>query len=255
MHSYIDIHHFAPIPSYKPLVDLTPLIDDALFEQDALTIVGKQNFASFRVDIIKSMEIYYQLVGIVKIIHYFDTLAREWELFPAYDAQSKLIEESIRKFRAHYVNISLELHFQMLLDRDKITNVGLVVKFYTTLIWHGIITPIVSLEQIIKYSAYDRIETSDLFYYELAAYRYLIMCCCGKTTHFCNSATDKESDPVRIQHLENYHKENMIQQLFRIRRNESRSEFEKARLNFEQLTGEKFQMDHFSDHLSIVQKS
>jgi len=29
----------------------------------------------------------------------------------------------------------------------------------------------------------------------------------------------------------------------------------KARLNFEQLTGEKFQMDHFSDHLSIVQKS
>lgn len=191
----------------------------------------------------------------LKIIHYFDTLAREWELFPTYDTQSKLIEESIRKFRAHYVNISLELHFQMLLDRDKITNVGLVVKFYTTLIWHGIITPIVGLKQIIKYSAYDRIETSDLFYYELAAYRYLIMCCCGKTTHFCNSAIDKESDPVRIKHLENYHKENMIQQLFRIKRNESLPEFEKARLNFEQLTGEKFQMDHFSDHLSLVQTS
>ena len=185
----------------------------------------------------------------LKIIHSFDTLAREWELFPTYDAQSTEIRESIRKFRAHYVNISLEIHFQMLLDRDKMTNVGLLVKFYTALIWHGIIAPTDGLKQIIKYSAYDRIETSDLFYYELAAYRFLVMCCCDGADDFCVDKSQKESNPVRIKHLQNYHKENMIQQLFRIRRNESVPEFEKARLNFEQLTGEKFKIDHFSEHL------
>jgi hypothetical protein len=137
----------------------------------------------------------------------------------------------------------------MLLDRDKMTNVGLLVKFYTALIWHGIIAPTDGLRQIIKYSAYDRIETSDLFYYELAAYRFLVMCCCDGADDFCVDKSQKESNPVRIKHLQNYHKENMIQQLFRIRRNESVPEFEKARLNFEQLTGEKFKIDHFSEHL------
>jgi len=188
----------------------------------------------------------------LKIVHSFDLLAREWELFPTYDNESRLISESIRKFRAHFINISLELHFQMLLDSDKITNVGLVVKFYIALIWHGIITPLDGLKQIIKYSAYDRIEVSDLFYYELAAYRFLMMCCREDSDKFCPDTLFKESDPVRIRHLQNYHKENMIQQLFRIQRGEPAPEFEKARLNFEQLTGEKFKIDYFSDHLPKV---
>ena len=188
----------------------------------------------------------------LKIVHSFDLLAREWELFPTYDDESILISESIREFRAYFINMSLELHFKMLLDSDKITNVGLVVKFYIALIWHGIIAPLDGLKQIIKYSSYDKIEVSDLFYYELAAYRFLMMCCREDSNNYCSDTLFKESDPVRIKHLQNYHKENMIQQLFRIKRDESAPEFEKARLNFEQLTGERFKIDYFSGHLPKV---
>ena len=187
----------------------------------------------------------------LKIIHSFDTMAREWELFDKKDIKNHMVREAIRKFRAYYVNISLELHFQMLLGRDKITNVGLVVKFYTALIWHGIIFPIDGLREIIKYSAYDRIERSDLFYYELSAYRFLMMCCCGDGGDFCLDSSHKDIDPIRIVHLQNYHKENMIQHLYRIERDESAPEFEKAKLYFEQLTGSRFQVDHFSDRIPL----
>ncbi len=187
----------------------------------------------------------------LKIINSFDNMAREWELFDDGDTKNPQVREAIRKFRAYYVNISLELHFQMLLSRDKITNVGLVVKFYTALIWHGIIFPIDGLREIIKYSAYDRIERSDLFYYELSAYRFLMMCCCGDRGDFCLESDHRDIDPVRIRHLQNYHKENMIQHLYLIKRDESTPEFEKARLYFEKLTGNKFQIDHFSDHFSL----
>ena len=187
----------------------------------------------------------------LKIIHSFDTIAREWELFDKKDMKYHMVREAIRKFRAYYVNISLELHFQMLLSRDKITNVSLVVKFYTALIWHGIIFPIDGLRQIIKYSAYDRIERSDLFYYELSAYRFLMMCCCGDGGDFCLESSHKDIEPVKIKHLQNYHKENMIQHLFRIKREESVPEFEKAKLYFEKLTNNKFQIDHFSDQILL----
>jgi len=187
----------------------------------------------------------------LKIIHSFDTMAREWELFDKKDTKSHMVREAIRKFRAYYINISLKLHFQMLLSRDKITNVGLVVKFYTTLIWHGIILPIDGLREIIKYSAYDRIERSDLFYYELSAYRFLMMCCCDDESGFCLDDSRKDVDFTRVKHLQNYHKENMMQHLFRIERDEPEPEFEKAKLYFEKLTGSRFQVDHFSDHFPL----
>ncbi|MEA3490504.1 MAG: hypothetical protein U9R27_01245 [Campylobacterota bacterium] len=185
----------------------------------------------------------------LKIIYTFDTIAREWELFPAHDKQSLEIRESIDRFRTRFINSSLHRRFHTLLETDKISNVGFVVKFYTTLIWHGILSPLDGMRQIIKYSAYDKIVTSDLFYYELAAYRFLMMCCCGEIDGFCHENSIQESDPARIKHLQSYHRENMIQQLFRIKRNESTPEFDKAKLNFEQITGTRFQIDHFSGNI------
>lgn len=170
----------------------------------------------------------------LKIIHHYDTYAREWELFNcASDSlQSKKITRNISQFRERFLTDSLLEQFNRLIESDKIKNIGFVVKFYATLLWHGLLQPIDALKQIIKYSAYDKIKSSDLFYYELSAYRTFSM---------------KESNSVSVAHSKDFHRKNMIQLLFRIKRSESTYKFNKARLDFEHLTQTKFKFDHFSE--------
>ncbi len=172
----------------------------------------------------------------VKIINHYDILAREWELFNTEDNSEKceLVAHAIARFRGKYITPVLLEHFNQLLESNEIKNIGFVVKFYTTLVWHGLLRPISALRQIIKYSAYDRIKANDLFYYELSAYRFLLI-------------EQPHDDPVRIEHLREYYRKNMIQLLFRIRKNESAYKFHKARLYFEKLTQSTFKLDHFSD--------
>ena len=105
------------------------------------------------------------------------------------------------------------------------------------------------MKEIIKYSAYDKIEASDLFYYELSSYRFLILEHCESIDDCRKSLEEREVDPVKIEHYRNYHRKNMIQLLFRIRKHESVYKFQKARLYFEQLTQTSFKMDHFSGTL------
>jgi hypothetical protein len=173
----------------------------------------------------------------VKIINHYDILAREWELFNTEDnsEEYEVVASAIAQFRRKYITPLLLDYFNQLLESNEIKNIGFVVKFYTTLVWHGLLEPISALKQIIKYSAYDKIKANDLFYYELSTYRFLLI------------ERHDDSDPVKIEHLKGYYKKNMIQLLFRIRRNESAYKFQKARLYFEKLTQTPFRLDHFSD--------
>jgi hypothetical protein len=185
----------------------------------------------------------------IKIIHHYDILAREWELFSKEDDSGKSAEISrnITKFRTRFMGTSIQEQFNALLESDKIKNVGFVVKFYTTLVWHGLYRPMDALKEIIKYSAYDKIKASDLFYYELSAYRFLLIRRCESISDCSKDLTQRHHDPAKIQHLKNYHRENMIQLLFRIKRSESAYKFHKARLHFEQMAQTRFKIDHFSD--------
>jgi ppGpp synthetase/RelA/SpoT-type nucleotidyltranferase len=187
--------------------------------------------------------------NVIKIIHHYDLQAREWELFNKESDSPKNadIARSIARFREQFVNVSLQEKFNTLLESDKIKNIGFVVKFYTTLVWHGFLRPRDALKQIIKYSAYDTIKASDLFYYELSAYRFLIIRRCESINDCDKDLTERHTDPIKIEHYRNYHRKNMIQLLFRIRKSESAYKFHKARLYFEQLTQTKFKIDHFSD--------
>ncbi|MEA3418978.1 MAG: hypothetical protein U9Q90_06215 [Campylobacterota bacterium] len=185
----------------------------------------------------------------LKIIHHYDIQAREWELFSqkSDSPQSATIAGNISQFRARFVNNSLQNTFNRLLASNEIKNIGFVVKFYTTLVWHGLLRPLDALKQIIKYSAYDKIKASDLFYYELSAYRFLLIQRCETVSDCDKDLTQRQSDPVKIKHFKHYHRKNMIQLLFRIKRGESAYKFQKARLYFEQLTQSPFKVNHFSD--------
>lgn len=189
----------------------------------------------------------------VKIIHRFDVMAREWELFSNSDGPdlNAIIVEQIRKFRARFINRSLLTHFNTLLDSNKIKNVGFIINFYATMIWHGLYLPIDALKRIIKYSAYDKIDKSDLFYYELAAYRFFVLRHHEPLEDYDKKLQTSQFDAYKIKHYRNYHRENMINLLFQIKRQESVYVFEKARLQFEMLTGQIFKIDHFSD--TIIQ--
>ncbi len=185
----------------------------------------------------------------IKIIHHYDILSREWELFSQErdTEQDTIMAAKIARFRARFVTQSLHDQFHTLLESDKVKNISFLVKFYTTMVWHGFLRPIDALKQIIKYSAYDKIKASDLFYYELSAYRFFLIKRCETIRDCDRDLAQRHHDPVKINHYKHYHEKNMIQLLFRIKQSEPDDKFHKARLYFEQLTHGKFKMDHFND--------
>ena len=186
--------------------------------------------------------------NVIKIIHHYDLQAREWELFnkESDSPQNAELAKSIAHFREEFINVSLHERFNTLLESDKVKNIGFIVKFYTTLVWHGFLRPRDALKEIIKYSAYDKIKASDLFYYELSAYKFLYIRSCETISDCKYDLSERHSDPVKIKHYRDYHRKNMIQLLFRIRKSESAYKFQKAKLNFEELTQTSFKIDHFS---------
>ncbi|MEA1953699.1 MAG: hypothetical protein U9O24_04860 [Campylobacterota bacterium] len=187
----------------------------------------------------------------LKIIHHYDVLAREWELFNQEDENEAYCTmlAQIEQFKKRFISTSLYMQFNTLLESDKIKNIGFVVKFYTTLVWHGFLRPRDALKQIIRYSAYDKIKASDLFYYEVSAYRFLVIQRCESVEDCHKVYEERCSDEMRITHFKNYHRKNMIHLLFRIKRNESLYNFYKAKRYFEMLTQTEFKIDHFSDTL------
>jgi len=187
----------------------------------------------------------------LKIIHRTDVLAREWELLVNETPQEHAeIGRAVARFRERYVTPELLEHFQTLLENNKIKNVGYVVKFYTTLLWHGFILPLDALKQIIRYSSYDKIKTSDLFFYELAAYKFLVVDRCESLADCYLVKEERSLSETRRLHFEEFHRQNMIRQLFKIYKNEPRFTFLRAKFRFEQLTGTEFKMDHFSENIS-----
>ena len=184
----------------------------------------------------------------LKIVHRTDVLAREWELLVNESpSEHALIGQEVARFRKRYITADLLEHFQILLENNKIKNVGYVVKFYTTLLWHGFILPMDALKQIIRYSAYDKIKTSDLFFYELSAYKFLVVDGCESLEECQKPQKARNMSEIRRRHFEDFHRKNMIRQLFKIYKNEPRFTFLRAKFRFEQLTGTAFKMDHFSE--------
>jgi len=174
----------------------------------------------------------------IKIVHRSDIFAREWEIFAnETPKEQEYISSLITKFRARYINTDLLEHFNHLLEHNKIKNVGYIVQFYTTLVWHGIIKPKDALKAIIRYSAFSKITQSDMFFYELSAYKYLVI------------DNHQQSSPYTLKHIKDFHIKNMIRQLFKIYKEESRYEYLKAKYRFEHLCNIEFKLDHFSDIL------
>ena len=187
----------------------------------------------------------------LKMVHRTDVLAREWELLVNESPQEhRYIAKEVARFRTRYVTADLWEYFRTLLERNKIKNVSYVVKFYTTLVWHGLIVPMEALKQIIRYSAYDKIKTSDLFYYELAAYKFLVVDGCERLEDCIQEEDVRKMSEKRRGHFEDFHRKNMIRQLFKIYKNEPHFTFLRAKYRFEQLTGIPFKMDHFSESLT-----
>jgi ppGpp synthetase/RelA/SpoT-type nucleotidyltranferase len=183
----------------------------------------------------------------LKIINRTDVLAREWELLVNESPTEHVrIGKEVARFRKRYMISELVSQFHTLLEKNKIKNVGYVVNFYTTLLWHGFIVPLDALKQIIRYSSYDKIRTSDLFFYELAAYKFLAVDGCESLKDCSKEKADREMPTVRRHYFEEFHRKNMIRQLFMIYKNEPRFTFLRAKFRFEQLTGTEFRMDHFS---------
>ena len=179
-------------------------------------------------------------IAFLKIIHRSDIFAREWEIF-ANESPSlqQYISNQIAKFRDIYINQTLKEHFDNLIQDNKIRNIGYILQFYTTLIWHGIIQPKDALKHIIRYSAYSRINQSDLFFYELSAYKYLVV------------DNHQGYDEYRLNHLKDFHIKNMIRQLFHIHKEESIYKFLKAKYRFEHLCNVEFDLGHFSSIYSV----
>jgi len=187
----------------------------------------------------------------LKIINRTDVLAREWELLVNEPPEEHArIGREVARFRECYIVPGLVEQFHSLLEKNKIKNVGYVVNFYTTLLWHGFILPRDALKRIIRYSAYDKIKTSDLFFYELAAYKFLAVDGCESLEDCKRVKRERTMPEARRCHFEDFHRKNMIRQLFKIYRNEPRFTFLRAKFRFEQLTGTIFRMDHFSESVS-----
>ena len=217
------------------------------------------NFALFK-DVLEQLneltpeelsEIKADDAAFLKMVHRTDVLAREWELLVNEPPKehARIVKE-VARFRERYITPELLEHFETLLEHNKIKNVSYVVKFYTTLVWHGLILPLDALRQIIRYSAYDKIKTSDLFYYELAAYKFLAVEKCESLSACREKQGNRTMSKRRGAYFEDFHRKNMIRQLFKIYKNESHFDFLRAKFRFEHLTGTQFKMDHFSEKLS-----
>ncbi len=190
-------------------------------------------------------------IAYIKIIHRFDVLAREWEIFSerAGMLESAQIAEEIARFRNRYLTKELVDYFHALLQRDKIKEAPFLVQFYATLIWHGLYLPLDALREIIRLSAYEEIAKSHLFRYELAAYRFLVLQRCESVDECAKPLQERQLSERKIRHYAHYHRENMIQLLFHIEREEPENIFLKAKIAFEKITGELFRIKQFSEIL------
>ena len=235
-------------------------IKDVTYTYSTEPIIGYTEGLSFFESAITSMNrlseddlagLRYDSAAYIKVIYRFETMSQEWELFKsdADTVQGRSLVKEIELFRKKFIHASLLMQLETLLETDKITNVSFIVRFYALLVWHNICQPIEALRQIIKYSAYDKIKTSDILYYELAAYKFLVVNHCEKIDDCSVNPGIKAHGKNKIKHYKNYHRNNMIQQLFRIYKEESIYDFHKVRVHFEKLTQTTFKIDHFSDKI------
>jgi len=181
-----------------------------------------------------------------RTIHYFDRLARDIELSNDISTPINIegkevpIKELIQKFRIKYMNQHLVDEFISLLEgkrQNKMTNTSFILGFLSTLVINKLIRPIDILQKVVNLSSHDTIKASDIFLYEYAAYEFTLS----------NGFNDAYIDENTANHHRNYHYQNMINLLFRIKKEEDIYEFIKAKTYFNKIKDrDEFQEDYLS---------
>ena len=176
-----------------------------------------------------------------KTIHYLDKLIRDIELshsenliIRGLNGKDFVLGDLIQNFRKKYMNQKLVNSFTTELDKGTIKNPSLIVGFLSTLIINKLEEPVRILERIVKLSHYNTIKASDIFLYEYASYMFTYEYRCQEISD-CTSI--KKVDKNRIEHYGKYYYENMINLLLRIKKEEDRYEFLKARTYFNEIKG------------------
>lgn len=196
-----------------------------------------------------------------RTVHYFDRLIRDLELnnvtgtpirginSPDTDIQ---LSDLIKRFRRAYLEGKngkvLCNGFMDFLNGDtkeeSLEDTSFIVGFLSTLVINKLARPIDVLGKVIKLSS-NNIRASDIFFYEYAAYTFLYIYECEDLSD-CDREDKEHLYQEKIQHYGRYHYENMINLLFRIKKEEDTYEFIKARTYFNKIEGRaSFKEDYF----------
>jgi len=197
-----------------------------------------------------------------RTIHYFDKLTREIEIsgddttiIILKNNKEKSLSDLIVEFRQKYMKKELSKEFMDVLDGNsekKITNTSFIMGFLSTLIINKLEKPIDILERVVKLSSHDNIKASDIFLYEYSAYMFSYVYKCIEVED-CITANEDKNNENKMLHHGNYHYENMINLLFRIKKEEDIYEFLKAKTYFNQIKGRaNFQEDYLSKKLKNI---
>jgi len=171
-------------------------------------------------------------MAFLEISHYTDVLVREFEVSnTSFDSE---LDNLILAFRQRYINADLLNYFQILLSKQRIQDIGYIVQVYATMVWHGIMTPQDALGDIVRYCAYQDVSKSDLFVYELASYKFLVVDSCDEISSY------------RLEHIKDFYIKNMIRELFTIYTKESIYKYNKSKYIFEYFSKIKFRLEHCS---------
>ncbi|CAA6815836.1 MAG: Unknown protein [uncultured Sulfurovum sp.] len=242
------------------------LINKSIIEEDIPFDIGKQNtnqidgiqyvgyglyiftnLNDFDLNILKSDK-----SSFFRTVDYLDKFSRDIELsgetsiiIKGLNGRDFVLEDLIKNFRKKYMNKKLEIDFMYVLDgNDKmiITNTSFIVSFLSTLIINKLEKPINILERVVHLSSHESIKASDIFLYEYASYLF--------SYEYALEAVRDDDNQDEINHYGKYHYENMINLLFRIKREEDIYEFIKARTYFNNIKGrDNFKEDYLSSML------
>jgi len=195
-----------------------------------------------------------------RTIHYFDRLVRDVELSNATSTLIKGIRgrhqdiplsDLIKGFRKKYMEGEsgriLCQNFMDLLSGDakeeRLKDTSFIIGFLSTLVINKLARPIDILGKVIKLSSHDNIKASDIFLYEYAAYTFLYVYECEEISD-CDREDKEHICKEKTEHYGLYHYENMINLLFRIKKEEDIYEFLKAKTYFNALGRDFFKEDY-----------
>jgi len=168
-----------------------------------------------------------------------ETTLNEFENIPYFieDRTYKTLPCLIEEFRNLYINDEFKNIFFKLLHDNKTNDKSFILGTLSILIRNKELKPIDAFEKIIQLASEQKLKAKDLFYFEEASYKNL----------YENPLKEYDFNkgiPIKIVHYGNYHYENMIYLLFKMK-NQNQYEYYKARIYFNTLVDN----DPLKEHL------